>query len=98
MIKPIQDRVLLKIIDNKDGEKTQSGIILPNAEKESKIEKCEVLGVGPGAYAENGTLIEMEVKEGQTVITDKYSGQRFTDESGNKCKIVRQADILAVIE
>lgn len=97
MIKPIQDRVLLKVIDNKEEEKTQSGIILPNAEKESRVEKLEVISVGPGAYAENGTLIEMVVKEGQTVIIDKFSGMEFTEDD-IKYKIVRQADILAIIE
>ncbi len=97
MIKPIQDRVLLKVIDSKEEEKTQSGIILPNAEKESRTEKLEVVAVGPGAYTQNGTLIEIEVKEGQTVIIDKFSGQEFTEDN-IKYKIVRQADILAIIE
>lgn len=97
MLKPIQDRVLLEVYDNKEDEKTQSGIILPNADKESKVEKCKVIKVGTGAYSSNGTFVEVTVKEGQDVFIDKYAGEEINYE-GSKYKIVREADILAVIE
>ncbi len=92
-IKPLADRVVVKLTELE--ETTQSGIILAAAAKE-KPQVAEVLAVGPGGMVD-GHEVEMYVKVGDKVITSKYSG---TEVKLNKEEyiIVRQSDILAIVE
>lgn len=93
MIKPLADRVLIKM---KEGEETtKSGIILSAASKE-KPQIAEVIAVGPGGNVE-GNNIEMHVKTGDNVIVSKYSGTEVKYE-GEEYLIVKQADILAIVD
>ena len=94
IIKPLGDRVLVKSVEAE--EKTASGIFLTAAAKE-KPQVAEVVAVGPGALDENGKLVPMEVKVGDKVITSKYSGTEVKCD-GIEYSIVRQGDILAVVE
>ncbi len=90
---PLADRVIIKAVEVQ--EKTKSGIILSTANKE-KPEVFEVVAVGPGGMVD-GVEVEMNVEPGDKVITSKYSGTevKIDDESYT---IVRQADILAIVE
>ena len=92
-IRPLADRVVVKMTELE--ETTQSGIILATASKE-KPQVAEVLAVGPGGIVD-GKEVEMYVKVGDKVITSKYAG---TEVKLNKEEyiIVRQSDILAVVE
>ncbi len=93
MIKPLSNRVLIKM---KEGEETtKSGIILSNAAKE-KPQIAEVIEVGPGEKID-GKLEEMYVKRGDKVIVSKYAGTEVKYE-GEEYIIVKQDDILAVVE
>ena len=93
MIKPLADRVLIKM---KEGEETtKSGIILSAASKE-KPQIAEVIAVGPGGNVE-GNNIEMHVNAGNNVIVSKYAGTEVKYE-GEEYLIVKQSDILAIIE
>ena len=94
MIKPLNDRVLIKMVEAE--ETTKSGIILTSASQE-KPQIAEVVEVGPGGKDENGIKVEMQVKKGDKVITSKYSGTEVKYE-GLDYIIVRHADILAVVE
>jgi len=93
MIKPLQDRVLIKMVENE--ETTKSGIILSSGSQE-KPQIAEVVAVGPGKKDENEE-IEMFVKKGDRVIVNKYSGTEVKYE-GEDLIIVRQDDILAIVE
>ena len=93
MIKPLGDRVLIKMIEAE--ETTKSGIILTSGSQE-KPQIAEVIAVGPGGIID-GEKIEMQVKVGEKVITSKYSGTEVKYE-GEEYIIVKQADILAVVE
>lgn len=93
MIKPLADRVLVKMVEAE--ETTKSGIILSAGSKE-KPQIAEIVAVGPGGMVD-GEKIEMNVKVGQKVITSKYSGTEVKYE-GEEYIIVRQNDILAVVE
>jgi len=93
MIKPLQDRVLIKMIENE--ETTKSGIILSSGAKE-KPQIAEIIEVGPGIEVE-GKKIEMNVKKGDKVIVSKYSGTEVKYE-GEEYIILKQDDILAIIE
>lgn len=94
MIKPLNDRVLIKMVEAE--ETTKSGIILASSSQE-KPQIAEVVEVGPGGKDENGKNIEMQVKKGDKVITSKYSGTEVKYE-GIDYIIVRQSDILAIVE
>ncbi len=93
MIKPLEDRVLLKMKDAE--ETTKSGIILSSGSQE-KPQIAEVIAVGPGRI-EDGKKIEMNIKVGDKVITSKYSGTEIKYE-GQEYIIVKESDILAIVE
>ena len=94
MIKPLNDRVLIKMVEAE--ETTKSGIILTSSAQE-KPQIAEVVEIGPGGKDENGIKVEMQVKKGDIVITSKYSGTEVRYEVLDYI-IVRQSDILAVVE
>lgn len=93
MIKPLEDRVLLKMKDAE--ETTKSGIILSSGSQE-KPQIAEVIAVGPGRI-EEGKKIEMNINVGDKVITSKYSGTEIKYE-GQEYIIVKESDILAIVE
>ena len=92
-IKPLADRVVIKTVEAE--ETTKSGIILAGSAKE-KPQVAVVLAVGPGGMVD-GNEVKMTVKPGDKVITSKYSGTEVKMD-GVEYTIVRQGDILAVVE
>ncbi|WP_395151133.1 co-chaperone GroES [uncultured Allofournierella sp.] len=92
-IKPLADRVVIKTVEAE--ETTKSGIILAGSAKE-KPQVAQVLAVGPGGLVD-GKEVEMIVKVGDKVLTSKYSGTEVKVD-GQECTIVRQSDILAIVE
>ena len=92
-VKPLGDRVVIKNCEAE--ETTKSGLILTSAAKE-KPQMAIVLAVGPGGSVD-GKEITMQVKEGQKVIYSKYAGTEVKVD-GEELIIVRQSDILAVVE
>lgn len=92
-IKPLFDKVVISLLDS--DEKTKSGIVLPSAAQE-KQQMATVLAVGPGGIID-GKEITMQVKTGQKVLFSKYAGSEFKIE-GKDVIIIRQSDILAIIE
>lgn len=92
-LKPLADRVILKQF--KAEEKTKSGLILA-ASAQEKPEMFEVVEVGPGGMVD-GNEVKMTVAAGDRVIVGKYSGTTVKVE-GEEYSIVRQSDILAVVE
>ncbi|MBQ3004760.1 MAG: co-chaperone GroES [Clostridia bacterium] len=92
-IKPLADRVVVKLVEIE--ETTKSGIILaPTAQEKPQI--AEVVAVGPGGIVD-GKEVEMYVKVGDKVITSKYSGTEVKLDK-EEYTIVRQNDILAIVE
>ena len=92
-LKPYLDKVVIKMVEVE--ETTQSGIVLPGNAKE-KPQMAEVVAVGPGGLVD-GKEVEMIVKVGDRVITSKYSGTEVKCD-GVDYNIVRQSDILAIVE
>ena len=89
MIKPLADRVLIKMIESE--ETTKSGIILSSGSKE-KPQVAKVIAVGPGTEK-----IKMYIKEGDKVIINKYSGTEVKYED-TEYTIVKQEDVLAIVK
>ena len=92
-LKPLSDRVIIRMVEAE--ETTKSGIILTGNAKE-KPSIAEVVEVGPGGVIDGKEVI-MTVKKGDKVITSKYAGTEVKCD-GTEYSIVRQADILAIVE
>ena len=92
-VKPLGDRVVIKNVEAE--ETTKSGLILTNGAKE-KPQMAEVLAVGPGGMVD-GKEVTMQVSVGQKVIYSKYAGTEVKID-GEEIIIVRQSDVLAVVE
>jgi chaperonin GroES len=93
-IKPLQDRVIVKRVDEE--EKTSGGIIIPDSAKEKPMEG-EVVAVGGGKILDNGTKVPMDVKAGDRVLFGKYAGNEVKID-GVEHLIMREDDILGIIE
>ncbi|MDY2608839.1 MAG: co-chaperone GroES [Eubacteriales bacterium] len=92
-LKPLSDRVVVKMLEAE--ETTKGGIILA-ASAQEKPQVAQIVAVGPGGMVD-GKEVEMTVKVGQKVITSKYSGTEVKCD-GEEYTIVRQSDILAIVE
>ena len=93
-IRPLQDRVIVKRLEEE--EKSKGGIIIPDSAKEKPIEG-KVIAVGKGKILDDGTVRALDIKEGDRVLFGKYSGTDETIE-GEEHLILREDDILGVIE
>lgn len=93
-IKPLEDRVLVKPIENES--KTASGLYLPESAKEKPV-RGKVVSTGPGKRLENGKRAEMSVKAGATVVYGKYAGSEV-EIKGEKHLILRESELLGVLE
>ena len=91
--KPSADRVLVKPAAAE--EKTASGLIIPDTAKE-KPQRGEIVAVGPGKLAENGTLIATTLKVGDSILYGKYSGTELTFE-GTDYLIMKESDIFGTL-
>jgi len=94
-LKPLGDRLVVEPIEQEDI--TTAGILLPETAKE-KPQEGKVLAVGPGRTDDNGNRIEMEVKEGDRVLYAKYAGTEVKLKDDRKVLIMRESDILALVE
>jgi len=92
-IRPLGDRIIIKVIESE--ETTKSGIVLPGTAKEKPMQG-EVLAVGSGEMVD-GKKIPLELKVGDKVIYSKYAGTEVKMD-GNEYLIIRQSDVLAIIE
>ena len=93
-IRPLQDRVIVKRLEEE--EKTKGGIIIPDSAKE-KPQEGKVIAVGKGKKTEDGKIIPLDVKVGDRILFGKYSGTEVKIE-GEEHLIMREEDILGVIE
>ena len=93
-LRPLGDRVVIQPTPRE--EMTKSGIVLPDTAKE-KPQEGKIIAAGPGRLTDEGKREPMDVKEGDTVLYAKYAGTEFKVE-GDELLIVRQKDILAIVE
>ncbi len=93
-VKPLQDRIVVKRIEEE--EKTKGGIIIPDAAKE-KPQEGRVIAIGDGKILENGQRSPLSVKVGDKILFGKYSGTEIKID-GDEHLILREDDVLAVIE
>jgi chaperonin GroES len=93
-IKPLQDRILVKRIEEE--EKTKGGIIIPDAAKE-KPQEGRVVAVGDGKMLDSGQKAPLTVKAGDKILFGKYSGSEIKVD-GEEHLIMREDDVLAIVE
>ena len=92
--KPLRDRVFVKF--SSEEEKTSGGLYIPDTAKE-KPQKGTVIATGPGRVTEDGKRQSMEVKVGDTILFDKYSGSKISMDN-EEYLIIREEDILGILE
>ena len=92
-IRPLQDRILIKRLDEE--EQQQGGIIIPDTAKE-KPQEAEVVAIGPGKLKDDGERAPMEVSVGDKVLVGKYSGSDIKID-GEDYVILREDEVLGVI-
>ncbi|MGE5539614.1 MAG: co-chaperone GroES [Gemmatimonas sp.] len=92
--RPLHDRVLVRAIEA--DQKTAGGIIIPDTAKEKPMQG-EVVAVGPGARAEDGTVHALDVKKGDRILFGKWSGTEIKID-GEDLLILKESDILGVLE
>lgn len=92
-IKPLFDKIVIEAVES--NEKTASGLYLPDSAKE-KPQMAKVLAVGPGGVID-GKEVTMQIKVGDTVLYSKYAGSEFKLD-GKEVTILRQSDVLAIVE
>ncbi len=93
-IRPLQDRLIVMRIEGDD--KTAGGIIIPDSAKE-KPQQGKVVSVGKGKFREDGTIIPLDLKKGDTILFGKYSGSEIKID-GQEYLIMREDDVLGVLE
>ena len=93
-IRPLHDRVIVQRLE--EGEQKVGGIIIPDTAKE-KPQQGKVIAVGKGKVEKDGKVTPLDVKEGDTILFGKYSGQEIKLD-GEEYLIMREDEILGVIE
>lgn len=94
-IKPLHDRVVIRRVEEE--KESAGGILLPGSAQE-KQNLGEVLAIGPGKASEAGTIIPMTVSVGDKVLFNQYAGQESKDDKGEALTILREDDIIAIID
>ncbi|VAV87930.1 Heat shock protein 60 family co-chaperone GroES [hydrothermal vent metagenome] len=92
--RPLHDRVLVRRIDAE--QKTAGGIIIPDSAQE-KPSQGEIISVGSGAKAEDGTVTALDVKSGDTILFGKWSGTEIKID-GEDLLIMKESDIMGIVE
>ncbi|MBW1644829.1 MAG: co-chaperone GroES [Deltaproteobacteria bacterium] len=93
-IRPLQDRLIVKRIEEE--EKTKGGIIIPDAAKEKPMQG-EVIAVGKGKVLEDGKVMPLDVKQGDRILFGKYAGTEIKID-GQEYLIMREDDVLGILE
>ena len=93
-MKPLHDRIIVRRIE--EGEQRIGGIIIPDSAKE-KPQQGKVIAVGAGKVKEDGKRIPLDVKEGDTILFGKYSGQEIKID-GQEHLIMREDEVLAIVD
>ena len=93
-IRPLQDRIIVKRIDEE--EKSAGGIIIPDTAKE-KPQEGKVIAVGKGKVSDEGKTIALDIKKGDKILFGKYAGSEVKV-NGTEYLIMREEDVLGVVE
>ena len=93
-LKPLSDRVIVKTLEAE--EKTKGGIVLPDTAKE-KPQEGEIIAVGTGKRLDDGKVQSLDVKVGDRILYGKYSGTEISTKEGDDYLIMKEEDILAIV-
>jgi chaperonin GroES len=94
-IKPLGDRIVIKRFEAEG--KTAGGIVLPESAK-NKPQKGTVLAVGPGKRLKDGSVGKMQLKVNDVVLFTNWAGDEFKQSQGDNILLMREEDVLAVVE
>jgi chaperonin GroES len=94
-IKPLSDRIVVQRVEQE--EQTAGGILLPDTAKQ-KPQRGKVLAVGPGKMLKDGSRKPLQVKAGDTILFTSWAGDEFRDKNREELLVMREEDVLAVVE
>jgi len=94
-IRPLGDRLVVRRYDAE--EKTTGGIVLPDTAK-GKSQRGKVLAIGPGKLLKDGSRRGLQVAEGDTILFTAWAGDEFRERDGNTLLVMREEDVLAVLD
>jgi chaperonin GroES len=94
-VKPLGDRIVVRRFEAE--EKTAGGILLPDTAK-NKPQRGKVLAVGPGRLLKDGTRRPLQVKEGDTILFTSWAGDEFKGRQSENILLMREEDVLAVVD
>ena len=94
-LQPLADRVVIQPLSSE--EITRGGIVLPDTAKE-KPQEGKVVAVGKGKVSDNGQVVALEVKVGDTILYGKYSGTEIKTKDGDTLLIMREEEVLAIVK
>ena len=97
-LKPVNDKIVVKPIEKKDENRTESGIILPDTANQGGLLEGEVIAAGHGMYSTNGTLIPIVVEIGDTILYGKHNGGQEYKLNGDDVVIMSQNEVLSIVE
>src|ERR1700681_4629803 len=95
-IRPLYDRIVVKRLEE-EADKTAGGLFIPDSAKE-KPQVGEVVAVGQGKRTDEGKLIPLDVKPGDRILFGKYSGSDIPKAYGDECLIMREDEVLGILE
>jgi chaperonin GroES len=94
-VRPLHDRILVCRID--EPETTRGGIVIPDTAKD-KPQQGIVIAVGKGKITEDGKVLRLDVKEGDRIVFSKYAGTEIKTESGEEYLIMRESEVLGILD
>ena len=97
-LKPVNDKIVVKPIEEKEDKTTASGIILPDTVKDGSLLEGKVVAVGDGMYSANGTLIPVVVSEGDTVLYDKRAHKQDYSIDGEDYIIMSINEVMSIVK
>jgi len=97
-LKPINDKIVIKLLNETEEKRTESGLILPDTANQGGILEAEVIAVSDGLYSVNGSQIPMIVKTGNKVLVGKHHGGQEYKLNSEDVVIISQNEILSIVE
>jgi chaperonin GroES len=97
-LRPLGDRVLVKVAKEEKNKKTASGILIPDSVTAEDVKTAEVIAVGPGLYTQNGVAIPMTVSVGDEVILPSFHQAQTIKLSGENYDLIRESELVAVLK
>ena len=97
-LKPINDKIVIKLLNETEEKRTESGLILPDTAQQGGLLEAEVIATGDGIYSHTGDIIPIVVSEGDKIVVSKNHGGQEYKLNGEELFIISQNEVLSILE